>query len=210
MMKVQLSKQGISLIELLVVIAIIGILSALLLPAIGSVREKSRITQCQSNVRQIALAGLNMIEEHGDKLPRRVGGAGQFGRYAEQLLPLVNYEKDVFVCPSYEGAKMPVCFMPNNNMYTTYGITDYAWSPPSGSQRRRGLITDSSTMVYAYDFPFLSSDADRAHKGGASIAFLDGHTEFIKDDNEHYKLNSDATDEDYFLNTGHDFDQLGM
>jgi len=82
------NKRGFTLVELLVVVAIIGVLVALLLPAVQSAREAARRSQCLSQLKQVGLAMHNYENTYG-RLP--VGAYGCcWGTWQVSILPYIE------------------------------------------------------------------------------------------------------------------------
>src|SRR5262245_20166918 len=91
---VALARAAFTLVELLVVIAIIGILIALLLPAVQAAREAARRTQCSNNLKQIGLSIQNYYDAHKSLPPSYLSGAGH-ATWLVLILPFTE-EKSVY------------------------------------------------------------------------------------------------------------------
>lgn len=95
----RVSQHGFTLVELLVVITIIGILIALLLPAVQSAREAARMMQCSNNMKQLGVGFHNFECANGGFPPRRwgdataagVNGGGRTG-WGTFLLPFIEQQ----------------------------------------------------------------------------------------------------------------------
>jgi prepilin-type N-terminal cleavage/methylation domain-containing protein/prepilin-type processing-associated H-X9-DG protein len=114
-------RSAFTLIELLVVIAIIGVLIALLLPAVQMARESASRTQCGNNLKQIGVAFHNYHEANYSLPAGIISPTGpQAGPHTKwswmaQLLPYVEQESLYDQATAWSRAGNPIYNPPNNN-----------------------------------------------------------------------------------------------
>jgi prepilin-type N-terminal cleavage/methylation domain-containing protein/prepilin-type processing-associated H-X9-DG protein len=119
----RLRRSAFTLVELLVVIAIIGILIALLLPAVQKVRDAAKRTQCANNMRQLGLACHNANDTNGTMPP--LAGNYSIGRWAPLFFHLLPYVEEV-----------DVLNLTAADNYQPFWVTP---GPPSGPQYLRQI-----------------------------------------------------------------------
>jgi prepilin-type N-terminal cleavage/methylation domain-containing protein/prepilin-type processing-associated H-X9-DG protein len=121
------TRRGFTLIELLVVVSAIGLLIALLLPAVQAAREAARRARCQNNLRQLAIGIANYESSHG-VFPFGVGGGvppgkGRIPRWSAFSQLLITLEQQsIYNAINFAGVAWltdPIYGPPNQTAITT-------------------------------------------------------------------------------------------
>jgi prepilin-type N-terminal cleavage/methylation domain-containing protein len=187
-------RSAFTLIELLVVIAIIGVLSALLLPALTRAKDSSRKIACVNNLRQVNLAIRLYAEDSSDSfpvLPWPNPYPNGVGAYYKQLVKGylgltgdASPKEKVFICPSDRSIHLN-----RSHAYASYTFNGYEVGPESlpriTGQKLAEIRNPTKAVVTGEWTAFFSGSwhplDTRPHADAKNIlAFADGHAAMEK------------------------------
>lgn len=186
--------KGFTLVELLVVIAVVGVLAALLLPALGRAKEKSRFSACLSNLRQVNLSIRLYAEDNADDLPVLPTPnpyPNGVGAYYKQLVkgnlgltgPASPRER-VFICPSDRILQSQV-----GHAFTSYTFNGYELGPGTIARitgKKLSAIRIPSKGVLVGEWPAFFGGSwhppmNQSYPNARDVlSFVDGHAGFTK------------------------------
>lgn len=153
---------GFTLIELLVVISIIGVLVALLMPAVQTARETARRMSCSNNLRQVALATHGFVNVNSSFPPIAYASVGHKElKTGDPLLPKLTYFKH------YSPFTHILPFVEQSNIASKY---DPTISPTTGVN---ATLADKPLPLYLC--PSMQKPLDAQYTAYSSYAFSRGN-----------------------------------
>jgi prepilin-type N-terminal cleavage/methylation domain-containing protein len=170
---------GFTLVELLVVIAIIGVLVALLLPAIQAAREAARRTQCVNNVKQMSLAAANYESAKGVFPPGRLRPEAERRTAAGWVedFPGSTYSTSWNPNQRYGNFSVHIWLLPYMEANNVYNMIDFSKGQikamtTTGNPHYNAYATASGMFLCPSDGVFekiISENSYRANFGGSTV-----------------------------------------
>jgi prepilin-type processing-associated H-X9-DG protein/prepilin-type N-terminal cleavage/methylation domain-containing protein len=196
--------RGFTLVEILIVLAVLMILAALLFPVFGRVREKGRLSACQSNLKQIILGVQQYIQDNDSRPP-------SFGNWREATTGYIK-NPNIFRCPSLPVLiKRPDGGIQSGEYNFYVGFLNSLVTEQAGNSSKQALVGVNESVLVDASKIFVSGDvgvygfyrqvpmprqdacgitmgngkpdnlqtASTIHNGGGNYLFYDGHVKWL-------------------------------